>query len=177
MRSSLVERFSDKEEVHGSIPCAPTMSEKQDLEYLNPEATSTITSSLFTFTRRNLVGEFAEVFDSGDDIGLPEAIDTLNDDKGNRLGRLTATRIIRPESKDFSLAFIPENDFKVDSEFVSLRIPRYSGSSTSYYEYTKIFKSVKESKLTLRSTKKAEEAIKSFGLKVGKMLGVSEEKV
>ncbi len=176
MRSSLVERFSDKEEVHGSIPCAPTMSEGQDLEYLNPEATSAIASSLFTFTRRNLDGEFAEVFDPGDDIGLPEAIDTLSDLQGNRLGRLTAERIIRPESKDFSLSFIPENDPEVDSESVALRIPRYSGSSTPYYKYTKVFKPGTEATLTLRSTKETGEAIKDFGLKVGKMLGVQPEK-
>lgn len=149
------------------------MSEGQRIDSQTPEVTSNRALSLTEFFRGNLDGEFVEVFDPGDDIGLPEANDTLSDNEGNKLGILRAERTIRPESKDFGLSFTPDNDPEIDSEYVSFRIPRYQGSATAYYEYTKMFKSAMKHSVILRDSKEAGQAIKEFGLRVGKMLGVS----
>jgi hypothetical protein len=183
VHSSLVERFSDKEEVHGSIPCAPTteiiaikifMSEgrRKDLVTAEEITIQTQITTLATYIRGYLDGEFAEVFDQMDESGNLDTIDTVYDTSGNRLGILTAERVIRPQSREYSLAFQPEEDPKIISESVRLLISRFPGGATSRYEHSLLLNGGEFSE-PQRNGPDAMAAIKKFGLKVGEMLGVS----
>ncbi|HYM65484.1 MAG TPA: hypothetical protein VES68_03310 [Candidatus Sulfotelmatobacter sp.] len=151
------------------------MSEGQNKDSKDPEIIQHEATTLSSLIRRNLDGEFAEVFASGDEIGLPSAEDTLIDSNHNILGNLLAERIIRPESKDLVLTFISENNPNLIAETVRFRIPRYKGVSP-YYEYSKVL-SDSTSPEPLRNNLQAQEAIKDFATKVGQMLGVLPKSV
>lgn len=150
------------------------MSEGQNPGSKDLEKITTQASSLATVIRRSIDGEFAEVFAPDYEIGLSSAADTLKDEEGNVLGNLLADRIIRPESKDLILTFAHESDPELASETVRFRISRYGGV-TPYYEYFKVFNGEKGSPEPLRNNEEAENAIREFGLKISKMLGIPQE--
>ena len=131
-------------------------------------------STLATFIHGNLDGVFAEVFEQKDESGNLDIIDTVYDSNGNRLGTLTAERVIRSETKEYSLAFEPEKDPNIVSESVRLLISRFPGGATSHYEHSILIKGGEFSE-PQRDGPKAVVVIEEFALKVGKMLGVLPE--
>lgn len=150
------------------------MSERQSISTESTESISVKVSTLSNFIRRNLDGEFAEVFALGNEPEPLSAEDTIVL-KGKTLGNLIAERTIRPESKDLALTFMPKDDTNLTAETVRFRIPKYRGESP-YYEYSKVLKSGEIPK-PLRNTKEAEAEIKAFGKKIGHMLGIRQDSV
>jgi hypothetical protein len=131
-------------------------------------------STLATFIHGNLDGVFAEVFEQIDESGNLDTIDTVYDLNGNRLGIITAERVIRSETREYSLAFQPEKDPKIVSESVRLLISRFPGGATSHYEHSRLIKGG-EFSVPQRDSPEAVVVIEEFALKVGKMLGVLPE--
>lgn len=150
------------------------MSEGQRIDLKSTEIISVQASTLSNFIRRNLEGEFADVFALGDEPEPISAEDTIILG-GKVLGNLIAERAIRPESKNLALTFMPKDDANLTAETVRFRIPRYRGEGP-YYEYSRVLKSG-EVPEPLRNTKEAEAEIKAFGKKIGHMLGVLQNSV